>query len=280
MIKNVICLLIICQTIFSQAQVVCSQPNKDRLIQILDQLNDSSLANMETGNLAVEIGKLFLGVPYVAKTLDGGKKEQLVVNIKELDCTTYLENVVVLTRLTRTGRLDYEEYLKELEFVRYRKGLLDGYNSRLHYFSDWIFENAQKEIIQDVTENVGGMPYSIQLDFMSKHPQYYPQLSNDDLVDQVRKREETINKRPYYYIPKSELKQHQEKIRNGDLIAITTSIAGLDIVHVGFAIWKDQDLHLLHATTDDDQVEISTLPLVSRLNKFKNQTGIIVARMK
>jgi len=48
------------------------------------------------GNTVVAIGKSFLGTPYVAKTLEIGETEALVINFQGLDCTTFIENVLAL----------------------------------------------------------------------------------------------------------------------------------------------------------------------------------------
>ncbi len=48
--------------------------------------------DLAVGTLMVKIGCGFVGTPYVAKTLDVGINENLVVNLHELDCTTFVEN--------------------------------------------------------------------------------------------------------------------------------------------------------------------------------------------
>jgi hypothetical protein len=68
------------------------------------------------------------------------------------------------------------------------------------------------------------------------------------------------------------------KIKNGDIIAITTKIKGLDISHTGFAVWKNKDLHLLHASQDAGKVVISRKNLSQYLLDNKNQSGIMVLR--
>lgn len=65
----------------------------------------------------------------------------------------------------------------------------------------------------------------------------------------------------------------------GDLIAITTTMRNLDIVHVGFAIEQDGLIHLLHAGTRSMQVEISEKPLSDYLKGNKSQSGIMVSRL-
>ena len=47
-------------------------------------------------NTIVYIGRQLLGVPYVAQTLEKGKTEKLVINTMQLDCTTFVENVLAM----------------------------------------------------------------------------------------------------------------------------------------------------------------------------------------
>ena len=47
-------------------------------------------------NVTVFFARKLLGLPYVAHTLEVNRRERLVVNLRQLDCTTYVENVVAL----------------------------------------------------------------------------------------------------------------------------------------------------------------------------------------
>ena len=38
------------------------------------------------------------------------------------------------------GNTTFDDYKAELEKIRYRDGVIDGYASRLHYFCDWILQ--------------------------------------------------------------------------------------------------------------------------------------------
>ena len=80
-------------------------------------------------------GKKFLGVPYVAHTLENGDSEHLIVNLREMDCTTFVETVTALTLCHRLGLTTFEDYCGQLVKVRYREGKMGDYTSRLHYFT-------------------------------------------------------------------------------------------------------------------------------------------------
>ena len=52
----------------------------------------------------------------------------------------------------------------------------------------------------------------------------------------------------------------------------------LRAAHTGVALWKDGELHLLHAPLVGRAVEISAVPLAERIKRIEKQDGIMVAR--
>lgn len=264
----------------AQSQVVCTSQSRYRLDTTLAKMAKTDFKILSINEAVVKIGKWFLNTPYVEKTLDVAGDEPLVINLTGLDCTTYLENVVTLARLGKKGKFSYEDYKKELEFVRYRNGRRGHYPSRLHYFSDWIFENQRKGIIEDITQSIGGVAYENQVGFMSANPQLYAQLSNEEFVKQIQKTEADIARRTYYYIPKARVEQLESGIQPGDLIAITIAMDNLDIAHVGIAVRQGGRIHLMHASLAGKRVIISEKPLSDYLLGIKKHSGIMVGRLK
>ncbi|WP_245942370.1 N-acetylmuramoyl-L-alanine amidase-like domain-containing protein [Algoriphagus chordae] len=234
---------------------------------------------MSANELTIKVAQWFLETPYVEKTLELPGAEKLVINLTGLDCTTFLETVVTLVRMTEKEEFTFEDFEKELEFLRYRDGIKEAYPSRLHYFSDWVYENQQKGILTDITEEIGGSPYPNAPSFMSENPQFYAQLADPSNLEAIKTAEADIKTRSYFYIPKSEISSLEKGIRSGDLIAITTSMDNLDIVHTGFAIQKDGRIHLLHASSKNMEVEISEKTLSDYLAGNKTQSGILVMRL-
>jgi hypothetical protein len=231
--------------------------------------------------LFIEIGKSFIGTPYKAATLETGGAEMLVVNLHELDCTTFIENCLALTRTFSTGKTDFEIFQQQLTAIRYRNGKLNGYTSRLHYFTEWIADNASKGYVRDVTQELGGIPYPVHLNFMSTHPQYYRQLKADStLITVIARQEENISKKKFHYIPKEKVVQLESKLKEGMIVGITTGKEGLDIAHTGMLIKQNGRIHLLHASSDFKQVMISNEPLSDYLMGNKSQTGIMVMEVR
>ena len=243
---------------------------------------DKSLSQKPINEVVVEIGKSFLETEYVAHTLETEGNEQLVINLTGLDCTTFLENAITLSRCIKKNKTSFEDYQNELTFVRYRDGKIDKYPSRLHYFSDWIYNNQQKGIIKDITEEIGGKPIKFKLNFMSENPRYYKQLKeNPEFIPIIRKQEEEVNSRQYYFIPEKEIEKFEDNIQTGDLIALTTPEKGLDIGHVGIAIkMANGRIHFLHAPLVGSKVQITETPLSDYVIKNKKRNGLIVLRVQ
>ncbi|MBZ0200758.1 MAG: DUF1460 domain-containing protein [Ignavibacteriaceae bacterium] len=241
---------------------------------------DKNMQEMPIGDVIAEVGKSFLGLGYEAHTLEADGEEQLVIHLTGLDCTTFLENCLTLARCIKANETSFEDYQKHLTLIRYRGGKIDKYPSRLHYFSDWIFDNTKKGIVTDVTKNIGGEPIKFNVSFMSTHPDSYKKLKEiNSYIPAISKYEDDINAREYFYIPNEKVEEHESEINNGDLIAITTNLTGLDIGHVGVAVKLDDGrIHFMHAPLVGAKVQISEDPIGDYLAKVKKHTGIIVLR--
>lgn len=239
-----------------------------------------SLSKLPITNVLISMAKSFIGLEYESHALDKSKNENLVVHLTGLDCYTFLETSLVFARLIKQGKNSFNDYQNELKKIRYRDGILNGYSSRLHYFSDWIYNMNKRGITKDVTEEIGGVKYDNDVDFMSTHPTAYLQLKEDSVMaKKISKIEKAISKREYYYIPQNKVEEVESKIHSGDILGITTDITGLDISHTGIAIReKDGRIHLLHAPNVGKKIQISIEPLADYIQKHKYQTGIIVSR--
>jgi hypothetical protein len=156
---------------------------------------------------------------------------------------------------------------------------LQGYPSRLHYFSDWIHDNQKKGIVRDVTAEIGGRPLRKALTFMTTNPDRYPPLKNAANLRRMKSVERTISKRSLCFIPKKTLRWLEDRIRDGDLIAITTNTEGLDVQHVGLAARVKNRIHLLHASSIEGKVILSQKTLYRYLMESRARSGIMVARV-
>lgn len=235
-----------------------------------------------TGELALAVAQEFIGKRYVAGTLENGKAEPLYISCDKLDCTTFVELVTAITISIGHNKKRFGDVCMNLERVRYRGGTRDGYASRLHYTSWWIEDNISKGIIREITKECTHRYRTLDLCFMSKHPWSYPLLKEDTLMQKrIEALEIPFRGIKSSYIPKEYLndKEKIKYIRNGDIIALVTTIEGLDISHVGFACWKGDKLHLLHASSGKGKVINDTTTLYEYQRNKSKQIGIKVMRI-
>lgn len=268
--------------VFSSVLVLGSsfqQPLSDEEIY-QKKIQQAQGSNMHEYTL--NIAKGFLNRPYKAYTLESKEEEKLVVNLKEFDCSTFVESCVAMGLTYRKKDISFDNfqyYLKRLRY--YNKGQIKGYESRIHYFSDWIYTHNQDGLLEDITHSLGGIPLKKDINFISANWDKNPNASNIELQEKIRKVENKISNQDFYYIPKAKIRSIEDKLLNGDIIGITTNIDGLDITHEGFAIrLQDRRVYLLHASSEFKRVMVSDKPLAEYMAPKKTQTGIMVARFK
>ena len=260
----------------AQAQITCSPEDSLLFKSKVETLQELSLT--PDAPSMVSIGKTFLGTPYVEKTLEIGEEETLVVNLRGLDCTTFVENVLAFSMLMREKTYTFENFIANLKTIRYRDGILNGYPSRLHYFTEWILNNNEKGLVKDITADLGGVSFTKPINFMGTHRDLYPFLADDANYEALLAVEANLAKHTRCVVPQESIAGIEEKLENGDIIALATDITGLDVTHTGIAIRMPSGrIHLLHASISGE-VTITKTPLVTYLKKIKRNTGIVVAR--
>ena len=240
--------------------------------------NNGMEQNFFPGNVIVEIGSFFLGAPYKAGTLEPTGKEKLIANLSGFDCTTFVEAVLALVGCAIHGKITQVEFRNTLKFIRYRQGATIGYSSRLHYFTDWLRDCEKKKILKDISSQFDAQAQRKKIKYMTAHRLSYPALKNEDEFQKMLLVEKNLSRRVFSVIDKDKVSRQKVKIQNGDILAFTTNQEGLDVAHVGFAIWQGKNLHLLHASGKAGHVAISAETLAVYLKKNKKYSGIIVAR--
>lgn len=230
----------------------------------------------------IEVAKSYLGVPYVAGTLETEGKERLIINEDSVDCTTFVELTVARWLAMQSDSFTMEQ---QVERLRYRNGVVEGYLSRLHYFTDWVAMNSLRGVWSELQPEEGSPLWqadTLTLAFMSEHPQSYPYLkANGWAVDSMRSIEQEYAHYPIHYIGKEHLALSPDElpIKNGDILALVTTIEGLDVTHLGFAVWQGTTLHLMHASMTHGKVVIDERSLYEYLKTRKSCPGVRVLRL-
>ena len=256
-----------------------SVSSEDMLGKISKSAKSQKWADMDYGDLIVKVGEQFLGVPYVGGTLDKGKVETCTVLLDKLDCVTYFETTLAISNLIVSDiDLNIANLEDEVEYTRYRDGTMDGYDSRLHYTSEWILDNVEKGIVKDITEELGGEELEIDVFFMSENSDKYKFLKNNpELTKSISEIEDSINENEFFFIPKDNIAEIENQLQSGDIVAIVTEISGLDYGHIGLINKKDGVARFMHASLTKKKVIIDKRisEYVSNISKF---SGITVLR--
>lgn len=272
-------------------QVEKKSDNKNEVLQqsiytTTDSIKVVKLLKQETGkNDVLFYARQFKGVPYVAATLEVADPEQLVINLRELDCTTLVETALALAMTKRQGSESFADYCRNLQRLRYFDGDMNGYLSRLHYFSWWMHNNMDMGLINEVK-----LPkqyttiINVQNKYMSAHPEKYKFLkAHPEWVDSIAQMEQRFNGPDGRYLPQEYVRLTRDKlsmIEDGDLVAIVTRKAGIDYSHLGFAVWgNDGQLHLLNASSIHHKVVEEPKTLYQYLKEHPSSIGIRLWRL-
>lgn len=254
---------------------------QDVLERLLASARERAWKDLPIGERIGAIGMALRRTPYAVNTLELYEdREVCSVNLGGMDCVTFFENALAIARLLgRGGGSAPHELLAEVSFMRYRGGRLSDYASRLHYTSDWFFDNEAKGVVRQITRELpGAVRFAKRVDFMSTHPEAYPQLrASPDLVAKIALIERQINAREMVYVPKERVAQAQSRLMTGDIIGITTARAGLDCAHTGLCYRQDGVSRFLHASTTEKAV-ILDQDVATYLASVPSHTGIMVAR--
>lgn len=261
----------------SSFAVAAPADDRARFHALMAYAADEGLASKPFGTIVQALGERLKGAPYAAGVLDVPADETLLAPLDRFDCVLYVEAVLALARGVAEGDSTYDGYLARVEQQRYRGGRMDGYGSRLHYFSDWVRDGEARGLVVDMTEAAGGVPFAKRLDFMTKHRSSYPQLAHAARFAEITRAEADLAGATRFYIPKARVHRAYADLQAGDVLATTTDLAGLDVTHTGFAYDAgDGGIGFLHASPTGG-VKVSP-DLARYLAGNPRQTGVYVIR--
>lgn len=223
-------------------------------------------------------GTQLLGTPYRAGGLDNGTHEQLVTSVDSFDCVTLVEHVLSTCLLEHQILSSQKLYADYLRNIRYRNGMIAGYASRLHYFSEWIAQQEQYGYLTNISKSAGGIAFKKEIFYMTRHQISYPGMKDSAVRNDILKIENRLSEEVSFYVPANNIKKALQFIQAGDIIAITSNRPGLDVEHTGIAIIKQGLIHLLHASSKDGKVTVSRQPLSAFVASRKYYSGIIILR--
>lgn len=225
----------------------------------------------------------FIGIPYAAHTLEA-PEEVLTVRVDSLDCTTFVETAMALAFTIMEKRSSWHDFVYNLRRIRYRGGEVNGYPSRLHYICDWAVDNKYRGNFADATGSFPKVTSMVRsIDFMTSNRNRYPALADDANYERIKAVESGYRNHKFLYIKTIDLgaKATKAAFRNGDVVALVSTLKNLDVTHMGIVVKESPDAepYLLHASSSDGVVEISERPLAEFMKKNRQWLGVRVFRL-
>lgn len=234
---------------------------------------------VSTEGLIEFYAKKQLGIPYVGGLLEVPQMEQLVVTLQGSDCVLFVEHSLALTLTTLQGSQHYDDLARNIALLRYQQGQVDGYASRLHYFSDWLQTNEKKSILKLLHQSDESLPIMDPVNFMTQHRSAYRQLANSDsLYALLLQREAYLRDRHIRFIPQNRIPEFESTFQTGDILSFVSTIDGLDIAHTAIVVRDGDRVGFYHASTTG-QVIKDPKTVYEYTTSRRNVNGIIVARL-
>lgn len=253
------------------------EADQRRFATLMQKAQQEQWHALAFGELVQRVGLEFRGTEYVAGILDAPDEETLLAPLTRFDCVLFVESVLALARGIAAQDYSWASYLAHVQQQRYRDGVKDGYCSRLHYFSDWLHNNEERNLVVQLTQGLGGVPLGKPINFMSRNRSAYRHLASDSLFSGIVAVEQALRDRETFYIPKTRIRATYSGLQAGDVVALTSDLAGLDVAHTGFVfVGADGQIGLLHASTQRGVVVEPDLH--AYVQGVRRQNGVMIAR--
>src|SRR6266404_5130787 len=260
---------------------------QDQFNRLVSKAKAGNWQALPIGERTAAVGQALVGTRYKHFTLEiDNRIEAPSANFQGMDCWTFFEISLAFARMLNQAEENWtpERFLHYIEIDRYRGGECTGeYLSRLHYLEDWLADNKQRRLVDDLTPELGGASVPHSAREMSVGWRHYRYLAaNKSLLGPLARMEANVSSRPLYEIPKNQVAKIEPKLRSGDIIGvISRERNGLhSTAHVGLALrTSDGVLHFMHASSPSNYGKVVVDDQLSKyLYRYGSDSGILVGR--
>lgn len=203
--------------------------------------------------------------------------ETLRIDLDEFECVTFIESSLAVARCGFEGTPTRACFEQEIIASRYRGGALSDYASRLHYFTDWIDDNAGRGRLTNLTPALGGQPTFKRFFRISQRELPRGAVSAETAAE-VARVESRLSESPHFVLSRELAPAKLSLLEDGDLIAFVRERPGLLVHHAGFILRVGGVPHLLHASSFHKRVVITAEDVTDYLLRRPERRGVIVAR--
>ncbi len=242
--------------------------------------------NLAIGERTARIAREMVGTSYKNYTLEvDDKTESPVANLASVDCWTFYENALAISRMIhfKPGPYKPQDMLQMIELERYRNGVCTGsYLSRMHHLEEVFYDNQRRGYSSNITPRIPGAE-RLRRDIREMTVQWkaYRYLrATPSLLPAMGRIEAQVSKLPVYHVPKSKVRDAEKYLQNGDICAITCRDTSGYTSHVGMILRIGERAIFTHATSDRDKgrMVIIDRPITDYLNASSSHIGMIISR--
>lgn len=197
----------------------------------------------------------------------------LMVNLHSVDRIGFVNNVMAIAQASLRNNPSFNDYLIYLERYSRKKGNDEGFASQFHYGADWIVDNVYRGNLKEMTEYLPGGGFKVKtLDYVSRHADQYPALTDSLTLDRIKMMEMGYRSHRIPHLKKQSIgnKDVNELIENGDIIMMLSNDIDRDIYDLGIVEIREGLPYLIHPNSEKGEIVVDPYPL-SRLFKLENQ---------
>lgn len=230
------------------------------------------------GAYIVRAAKLMLGRPY-GHTVEVPGQEVVDCDVSQFQCESYVESSLAVARCGWMGEPSVACYRREVGRMRYRHGAMQGFGSRLHYFEDWLSDNALRGVLTLTSAKLGGKKMQRSTAYMTDHVQAYPALQDGNELRRVQAAERRLSRSSVDVVMRQDVAAAERALQDGDIVAIVTRRPDILVHHAGL-VDRDEGgaVHLLHASSAHHHVMRTSEDISAYLGRRPERQGMLVAR--
>ena len=256
-----------CLSAFAEVRYHCAKDSL-KVMEVIEKA-----ATGETyGDRIVAAAKALQGIPR-GRAADNDSLGTIMIRLDSLNQREFIYTALAAAKTAALTVPSLREFEKNLENISRRKGVDEGFSSQFFYGADWIVDNVYRGNIQEMTEYLdGGSSRTKTLDYVSRHADEFPALSNPEVLDKVKVVEFGYRSHRIPHLKKQSIgnKNVKELMQDGDIIIMNPPETDFDIYDIGIVSMENREPFLIHISRLDNEVTLDPYPL-SRLFKIEGQ---------
>ncbi|MCX5616805.1 DUF1460 domain-containing protein [Bombella sp. TMW 2.2559] len=219
----------------------------------------------------VLISQRMKGTPYLAAPLIGSNTtpEELILSWRGVNCMTFVEIV-----LAASQSLTVEQFIHALIATRYRHHHV-AFAERRHFLSDWL--HGTPVLCHDLSVT---FPYAqhvektLNLKLPADGSGTSQRTTSERYLPGIPLRKRLITYLPTHpFLSDLHAGGVHGRIKTGDVLGIYSPLPGLDVFHIGLAIWHKKKLFFRNASSLPEHRYVVDSPLD---NYLKERRGLLV----